>query len=341
MTLLIDQVDTPTAPEDLLREMHLVHLMFEAEVIPGDPAKPFEQREAKWRHIPDHRMIPHWTLRQDGELVAVAEAHMNKHEDLNNAFVSIYVIPDRRRRGLATMLATPVFDRLEAEQRGSVIVDVRDGEPWEPKLEAIGMKRALEDKRSRLLLSDLDWALMDRWIVAAAERATEYFILSLDTPIPEEYLEQWCNVQDVMNTAPKEELEFEDRTWTPERWREYETKNALAGTRIMGSVAVHRPSGEFVGLSNVYLQRFQTDQAWQGDTGVHPEHRNLGLGRWLKAATIKRVMQENPKIERIDTYNAGSNEAMLNINIEMGYRLILLNHAWQGDVAMIRERLGA
>ena len=109
----------------------------------------------------------------------------------------------------------------------------------------------------------------------------------------------------------------------------------------MANVAVDRATGDFVGLSEIIFQTHQPDLAWQGDTGVHPDYRNKGLGRWLKAATIKKVVAEHPEIDRLDTGNAGSNEAMLNINVAMGYKPILVTNAWQGDLAVLRERLGA
>jgi hypothetical protein len=46
-------------------------------------------------------------------------------------------------------------------------------------------------------------------------------------------------------------------------------------------------------------------------------------------------------VTRVDTFNAGSNEPMLNINVAMGFRPIHLSRAWQGDLATARRRLGA
>lgn len=341
MTITVDQIDIAETPETVLREMHEYYIGNDAELLPDDPPMPFEQRMVGWRHIHEHEDVRRFVLREDGEIKAVAVTYMDMHDDLNNGFTRIHVRPDSRRRGLARNLATPVFDVLAAGDRKSLITDVRDGSDWEPKLETLGMKKGYQDKRSRLVIADLDWDLMERWIERAAERASDYELLYLETPIPEEHLEAWCAVMDVMNTAPKEDLEFEDTTYTPEKWRDIERTNERRGERLVAHVAVHRPSGRFVGLSEIIVQKYQPDLAWQGDTGVHPDHRNQGLGRWLKAATIKRVVDEHPEIDRVDTTNAGSNEPMLNINVAMGYRPILISNAWQGDLAVVRERLGA
>jgi GNAT superfamily N-acetyltransferase len=250
------------------------------------------------------------------------------------------VDPAHRRRGLGRQLATPVFDVLEENDRGMVIVDAKDGVPWESKLEEIGMKKSLGDQKSRLLIEDVDWGLMDTWINRASERAMEYRLVGLNSPIPEEHLQQWCDVMLVMNTAPREDLEFEDFTMTPEKWRSIEMSDLQRGMQTNAKVAVYEPTGEWVGLSEITALRYQLDCAWQGDTGVAPAHRNKGLGRWLKAAMLKDFVIAHPEVSRIDTENAASNEAMLGINIEMGYRPLILNNAWQGKTDEVRERLG-
>lgn len=35
----------------------------------------------------------------------------------------------------------------------------------------------------------------------------------------------------------------------------------------------------------------------QGFTGVYPEYRNKGLGRWLKAEMMQRILRERPEVE--------------------------------------------
>ena len=45
----------------------------------------------------------------------------------------------------------------------------------------------------------------------------------------------------------------------------------------------------------------------QGDTGVFPEYRNRGLGRWLKAPMIEKVLRHRPQVKRVHTGNTKSN----------------------------------
>lgn len=336
----IREVDTRTAPESLLREMHEVYLEWDLEIFPDDPPDPLGHRLAEWRFVPEHQDVRHWILRDHGAIAAVAMVRLRKHEDLNNAFGWIFVREESRRRGFATQLSRPLLQTMMEANRGSIITDVLDGEPWESKLGELGLKKAYQERLSRLLVSEVDWSLMDSWIRRAGERAGEYDLLFLRTPIDDRYLDRWCGLMDVMNTAPREDLEFEDSRMTPEKWREIERIDLLRGQPLMAYVAVHRPTGEFTGISEIVALDHHPTVAYQGDTGVDPAHRNKGLGRWLKAAMIMRFVAERPQVERLFTGNADSNESMLNINVAMGYHPATFINAWQGEVATVRDRLG-
>jgi GNAT superfamily N-acetyltransferase len=104
-------------------------------------------------------------------------------------------------------------------------------------------------------------------------------------------------------------------------------------------VAVHEPSGEYVGFTDVILTDASPEHAWQGGTAVRPDHRNHGLGRWLKGAMAERLLAERPHLRAIDTENAYVNEPMLNINIAMGFELVKTINEWQASVDDVRAAL--
>jgi mycothiol synthase len=340
MGIEIVEIDATAAPEVSLLEMHEFFVAQDAEVYPDDPAMPPAQRLASWRNIPDHRTVRWWLLREAGEIVAAASVSMDEIDNRDVGLARFNVRSYRRRRGHATRLVKPVLDALEESGRSSIIIDSPEGSPWESKLAAAGMKKALVDRESRLLVENIDWDLMNEWIERASERANDYELLFVETPVPEDLLQKWCDLMLVMNTAPLEGLELEDFSMSPEKWRDIERSDLAQGGHLEGFIAVHEPTGAWVGLSEIFFLDHQPDRAYQGDTGVDPAHRNKGLGRWLKAVSIKSFLDRHPDVVRIDTENAGSNEPMLNINIEMGYEPLHVNYAWQGDVVTVRERLG-
>ena len=55
-------------------------------------------------------------------------------------------------------------------------------------------------------------------------------------------------------------------------------------------------------------------------TGVRPDARGRGLGKWVKAKMLLHMHELYPMAEWVVTDNAGSNEPMLAINTKMGFR---------------------
>ena len=341
MAAHVEHIDTTTAPESLLVELAALYDGLDAEELPGDPPTPLAKRIADWRMSFARFPINRWVLRSDGEIVGVAISQYDVEENLENGMGRIAVRPDQRGRGYGRMLATGVFDHLEKEDRTRFETWIKKGSPAEQLAERVGLKSVLSERRSRLLTAEVDRQLMRSWIDRAVERASDYELISMEAPFPEEHLQKYCDMMLIMNSAPLEDYEMEDEHITPEDWRDIEASVLAGQNSVLNLTAVHKPTGEFVGYTQVKTQGLQPELAWQWDTGVHPDHRNRGLGRWLKAAMMEKIVTEHPEVQRIDTENAGSNEPMLNINLAMGFEAIHEANAWQGDLATVRERFGA
>lgn len=336
----IQPFDVHAASEEVLRSLHRLAVAVEREDFPEDEPNPYEFVLARWRQpSTPHEIAKRYYVMEDGEVAGYLITVRWPQDDPLNSYVAVRVHPDRRGHGLGRTLLSFAMDSLSEDGVEKLIMDVADGRPWESALERWGLRKSLGDKQSRLYLSDVDWDLMDRWIERAGERASEYEVLHFEGAIPDEYLEAWCAVKHSMNTAPLEDLELADFDMTPEKWRLEEQAIALRGDVYMAAGALHKSTGVFGGFTDIFFNPLHPVQAEQHDTGVDPEHRNLGLGRWVKAEMIKRLAHEHPSVQRIDTWNAGSNAAMLGINVEMGFKPVLLSNAWQGEIADIRSRM--
>lgn len=341
MGITIEQIDTTTVDESVLNELADYYVLVEAEEMPGDPPTPAEVQINDWRHINSHRPAPRWVLRDDDGIAGAAVGYYSIDQNLENGFGRVHVHPEKRGRGYARALATPLFDHLEERGRHRFETWVKKDNPAERLLENAGLKRVYEDKRSRLLIADLDQEMMRSWVDRARERASDYALVNYQPPLPDEIVQRFCDLTFIMNTAPREDYEADDEVQTPEEWRETEANVIDSKSQLHVLIAVHRPSGDFAGYTMLQTMDLQPDLAWQWDTGVDPTHRNKGLGRWLKAEMILRTIASFPDLARVDTYNAGSNEPMLNINIAMGFKPVHLSHLWQGELATVREHLRA
>jgi GNAT superfamily N-acetyltransferase len=339
MSNRIDYVDTPNAPEKTLRALHELYLARDEELLPADPPVPWRQRVVDWRNLLESESTPRWALWNGPEVVATSGAYMDLEQNLENAFGWVYVHPSHRGLGHGRMIASPMFDAVQADGRTRFAFALNDGRPEEPLLMRAGMKSAYREKLSRLSFPDVDWVLMSSWVERAAERASDYELLFLPSPLGEEHLDAFCDLMFIMNTAPREDYEEEDQVVTPEVWRDLEDKERKRSRDVLSYTVRHKPTGDLAGFTTVAYHRLQKDLVWQLDTGVDPEHRTKGLGRWLKAAMALQLRSQYPDVQRIDTFNAGSNQPMLNINVEMGFRPVLIQNVWQGDLVTLRENL--
>ncbi|MCI0677653.1 MAG: GNAT family N-acetyltransferase [Actinobacteria bacterium] len=340
MTFVVEDLDTRTAPDGLLRGVYEVVVRVETEDLPQGPATPYEQWVLRTvARPPEHLRVHGQVAIEDGVVVGHSYWQTWPEQDPDNAFALVRVHPDHRRRGVGRALLSGLVGRLREEGRGKLIVDCVEGRPWETVLARLGMKKSLTERRSRLHVSALDRDLMDLWIARASERGSDYDVVFLDAPVPDEQLDNWVKAKTAINDEPFEDLEFEVVSMTPERWRDHERFVKERGEILLACAARHVPTGELVGATVLYIQEHMKALAVQGDTAVMASHRNRGLGRLIKGAMARRVATDYPNVEIIETHNAGSNDAMLGINIEMGFEPVLVISAWQGGTETIQAAL--
>lgn len=339
MTFPIEQIDTRTVDEAKLNSLHDLYLEWDAEWVPDEPPTPFAKRLAEWRHVKDLVDVPRWVVWDGDRAVATAGVYLHRTQDLENAWSWIYVSAEYRRRGLSRSLALKPVDYAVADGRKRIAVGVPEGSEYSVLPERAGMKKVYNERVSQMKVSDLDFEMLEGWIARASERAGDYELLFLPMPIPEEHRSRMIDVMDVMNTAPLEDMEEDPIQWDDGMLRDVEQAEARKQNYIYTCVARHKPTGEFVGYTALVFQELHPAKANQWDTGVHPEHRNRGLGRWLKAAMALKFLAEHPDVEVVETQNADSNDPMLNINVAMGFKPSLHLIIYQGPIEKVAANL--
>lgn len=340
MRLEIDQIDSRTAPEATLRELHDLYVDWDAEWSPDDPQVPWEQRLAEWRNISDFVAVPRWIARSGGDLVGTAGLFYHREQDLENAFGWVYVRAGFRRGGVAKELVRPSLAHAVEAGRKRYATPIKAASPFSVWPERLGLKPAYHERVSQLRTAKVDRPMLRDWIERAAERASGYELIWLESPIPDKHISRFIAITEVMNTAPMEDFEEEDFHWSEDELREREALEKTKGREVLTLVAFHRPSGTFAGYTMLAYQSLHPEKAHQWDTGVDPVHRNLGLGRWLKAAMMEKVLDEYPRVAIVETENAESNDPMLKINIAMGFELALDLTIYQGTTESAISYIG-
>jgi mycothiol synthase len=127
-------------------------------------------------------------------------------------------------------------------------------------------------------------------------------------------------ITDVYNMLPHDQLEVAEMTVTPDDLRQNEHSLTAKGTERWTAYVLERASGRIIGYSEVLWNANRPMLLVQETTGVLPTYLNRGLGRWLKAAMLDKVLRDRPQVGVVRTSNTNSNTAMGKINHALGFR---------------------
>jgi GNAT superfamily N-acetyltransferase len=344
MNFQIRPFDLYTATQAEWAALNVLKNRIDAELDPDEPPESVEDHARRLRSLPPSKNLLLWVAWAPDDNGALGMATLSAlTEDTNRhlAPVSISVLPEARCRGIATRLLRPVAEAARKAGRRLLMAQTASQAPGgEPFIRGIGGVVGLVNSFSRLELAGLDRDLMRSWRGRAVERAEGFEIGLWEGPYPKEDLDAVLAMILVMNTAPRGELDMGDFEPTADLMREWDTSMAESRTERWTIYVRHVESGKFAGYTEVFWNPARPETVNQGDTGVFPQYRNRGLGRWLKAAMVDRVLRDRPQVRRIRTENATSNAPMLGINREMGFVHYRTSIDWQVEVGRVFEYLG-
>ena len=330
-------------PEDELRRVHGAVAAALGAPLPGEEPVRFEGWVAEERRLDSFLEMVRFAAFDGatGEPVGYGRVELDQDANTHVGWVFVVVAEEHRRRGVGSALLRALLGAAADDGRVSIGANADEGSPGEAFLAGIGLSRRNVAHQNRLPIADLDVAMLDGWVEQARERASGYSLRGWDGPTPDDVIEDFAVCHDVMNSAPRGDLDLADERMTPDRLRAVEEGRARAVATWWTLCAVEDATGALAGFTQLSFPRWRPTVGRQNDTGVDPAHREKGLGRWLKAAMLLRVLDEKPEIEQIETWNAGSNAPMLAINHALGFRLARVSGNWQGDLDVVRRRLEA
>jgi mycothiol synthase len=340
----IDEWPLREQPDGLLAELYAVRGELHAEAAPGDPRMTLAGEIASARHQPASEDGIVLTARDPaGAIRGYASCgwlYMPGWDHVLQTHVA--VLPGARRQGLGRLLLDQAA--AVAQRRGLRLITgrTRDNVPAGAAFSAaMHAQQAMVTEENRLDLRGADRTLIDQWLADGPRRAPAYRLLFVAGPTPPDLVDEAASVLNVMNTAPLENLDVSDTLITPELLREQDEATSAMGAERRAYYAVDAASGKFVGLTDITVRPELPDRVWVGDTAVDPAHRGQGLGKWLKAAITQHILDDLPEVRWVITWNAGSNEPMLAINHDLGFRAVAVHTTWQVPVAELRALLAA
>ncbi len=330
-TLEPQSFNSDTATDSEFAAVSEYHNILRAESWPEDDPRPVSHTVRSFRGLKllNDLRVNTFFIWDEGRVCAEAVAHVPLSEDNRHlAFADVSVHPDYRRQGLGTRLLPHLAEVMVAEERRLLVFGTSDAvAAGSIFAERLGAKRGMETHTNQLDVAALDYDLLRNWQKAAPEGTFELGFW--DGPFPEAEISAIAELIGVMNTAPRDNLEIEDFKLIPEQLRDYERYQAETGTVRWVAYVRERATRTLAGYTEMSWNPCSPSVLRQGDTGVQPAYRGHGLGKWLKAAMLERVLVENPGVACVRTGNADSNTPMLKINHALGFRARLAEVSWE------------
>ena len=312
-----------------------------AERQPGDPPRSLASVKANLQTIPPFVFLRLWQAWDVAETAVIGQAifvYLDTDENRHLGQVELEVLPAYRQQGIATELLSHIAAEAEAQGRTLLMGNTNGRVPaGEQLMLRLGGNRGLATHVNQLALAELPPSLLQRWL---DEAPTDEFALGLWLKTyPEEQLEAVVALHEVMNQQPRGDLDVEDTRLTGEHLRQIEANLEAQGVERWTMYVAESATGKLAGYTELVILPDREDMVGQGDTGVFPAYRGQGLGRWLKAAMLAKLMAERPSVQFVRTTNADSNAAMLKINRELGFRPYLSQTIWQIETAKVQAYL--
>jgi GNAT superfamily N-acetyltransferase len=337
--VVITEIELATITDEEIAETNEFGNILRAESRPEDPPRPVELTAANIRNIPAFISVRPFIARStDGALIGSGDAVVMRTDDNQHLMqAEVNVLPDHRRRGIGRALLRLIVEVAEEEKRTLIMGGTSERVPaGEAFARVVGAEAGSAQHINRLALTDLDAALIGKWIDEGPGRAPGYSLMTLDGPYPEDMYDTIAGVHNIMNTAPRDDLQMEDFKVTVEHMREWERSMEASGDKRWSIFARHDATGELIGFTEITWNPKLPKTAWQMGTGVRPDHRGHALGKWIKAAMLRRLVDELPDVEDVRTGNADSNDAMLGINHQLGFKPHIAATTWQVPTETVR-----
>lgn len=298
------------------------------------PDSPIHTREvfaARLTTPPAAHTAEYFLARLDGEPAGYLELLYTQADNLNNSYVTVSVSPALRQRGVGRALYEVAVERTRAHGRIRMLSQSIRNPSSVGFAAAVGARAALDELRSRLDLDRVDPARHAGMLADAWAKAAGYHLIQWSGVAPDEIIDDVAALDSsFLQEAPTGDLDWEPEVVDADRIRADEAARAARGRVTFHTGAMR--DDRLVAWTTINCPAEGGPHAWQNATLVAPEHRGHRLGLLIKLANVAQARTFCPELAVIDTFNAATNEHMLRINREMGFREVESVVHWQRDL---------
>ena len=308
------------------RRYHVFRRRSHEEWRPDEPVQPDDVAQALLC-MPSTQTWEHrWQVTLDGEMVSELGAEAVRPEspeyETNRHLLWswAWVLEPSRRRGLGRAWVPKVLELMD--QHGCTVLSMAaELESGHAFMRWLGAEPRMREQQSRLDLRRVNWEMVERWVREGEAASPSSRMELYSRRMPAGMLEEYCRIRsELLNTMPFEDLDHGVIVQTVEHQREWYDRMDVSGSAHHVCL-IREPDGSVSGMTDVAQHPYEPDFVRQDFTGVHPQARGRGLGKWLKAAMLLYIRGAHPGAITVTTENAGSNAPMLAINHALGFKL--------------------
>ncbi|GLZ77047.1 N-acetyltransferase [Actinorhabdospora filicis] len=314
--------------------LDLIHATGRAAFAVDRPSVPLADRDAFAAIMDDDRPTGEHLLfhvREGDTVLGWVKLDLPLADNTHSGELWGMVHPEHRHRGVGRALLDAAIAHMRAQGRDTLQAGAQEPLPGGGGsfdgarfLAAAGFQRALEELTSRLDVTTVDEAALEKLRSEAWSKADGYELIQwtdgVDGEPPAEVLDGLAALLNRFFTdTPMGDLDVTDLNYTPERLLADNASAAKGGRRTFNSAVRHRESGQVVGWTKIHIRSTAPHYGMQGITMVSDGHRGHRLGTVLKVENLRFMREREPELTAIDTDNAVSNTHMLAVNVAMGF----------------------
>ncbi len=258
-------------------------------------------------------------LASDADAIPVGSAFLRLFTHAGQehlAELKLQVHPVERRHGIGSRLLEAAVAAAREDGRRRVLAQAEAGSAGARFLPARGFRKVLTLTFARLPLAEVDITTLDELV----ERSHPgYRLTSWSGTVPDDLAGTFAASRRAMDDMPMDDMDHGTVAWDVDRVRAAARTIEERGELLHTVVAIDESDGSIAGFTELVVPGDGMGDGQHYGTGVLPEHRGNGLGRWMKAESIRQARGRHPELDGLLTDTADSNRPMRSINDLLGY----------------------
>lgn len=335
-------------PKKMTREewtaFHIYRRARHDELRPEDPLTPDDIRETEMKQDDPDNIPRRFVVYQDGKVVSGFGAGAKRPEspsyesNKHLLWADAAVLKPYRRNGIGTLWLRKTVELMD-EYGANVLTTGTEEEDGHAFCKWFGAQERFSGAENRLDFRTIDWAKIEGWASQGRAKSSDSELLLYEHRVPEDVMADYCPViSEVLMTMPFENLDHGDIVITPDLLMQWYKQMDETGDSHH-SYMTRQPDGDISSMTDVFWSPHTPTMVHQGFTGVKPQYRGRGLGKWIKAAMLLYLRDKYEDIHWIVTDNAGTNKWMLDINEELGFTQYKPSSAYQIAIDDLKAHL--